>query len=72
MYFWNANEEVEWYRQGGRLYLRVIHRNHPHNGMMPHAHILDLTALSVGEAEVERDMNRYCGMAEESGHVEPY
>lgn len=72
MYFWCANEEVEWFLDNGHLFLRVIHRTHSHNGMQPHAHILDLSGLTIGKAEVERDMNHYCGMAKKSGRVEPY
>lgn len=72
MYFWDANEEVEFKREGGRLYLWVIHRNHSHNGMMPHVHILDISSLSLGASEVEREMNKYCHMAKECGRVESY
>lgn len=71
-YFWDSNEEVEFKRLDGRLYLYVIHRDHPHNGMCPHVHILDLTDLKIGQAEVERDMNTYCGMAKNIGRVEAY
>ena len=71
-YFWDNNEEVEFKRLNGKLYLYVIHRNHPHNGMQPHAHILDLSSLSLDEAYVQRNMNTYCGMAKDSGEVIPY
>ena len=72
MYFWDANEDVEFKYEGGRLYLWVIHRDHAHDGMKPHVHILDLSDLSLGETEVKRDMNKYCGMAKANGRVEPY
>lgn len=72
MYFWDANEEVEFKHEYGRLYLWVIHRNHSHDGMMPHVHILDISSLSLGQTEVERDMNKYCHMAKERGRVERY
>ena len=72
MYFWNANEEVEFKYEYGRLYLWVIHRDHAHNGLKPHVHILDLSSLSLGQTEVEREMNTYCGMAKERGRVEYY
>ena len=62
-YFWDVNEKCEFKRLNGRLYLYVIHTDHPHNGYKPHVHILDLSDLKIGEAEVERDMNKYCGMA---------
>ena len=71
-YFWNVNEKCEFKRLNGRLYLYVIHTDHPHNGYKPHVHILDLSDLKIGEAEVERDMNKYCGMAKKFGRVEPY
>lgn len=71
-YFWDCNEQCEFKRLNGRLYLWVIHTNHSHNGMKPHVHILDLTALSIGQAEVEKDMNTYCGMAKNIGRVEAY
>lgn len=71
-YFFDCNEEIEFKILNGRLYLWVIHRDHFHNGMKPHAHILDLTSLSLGETEVKKDLNKYCGLAKESGNVEPY
>lgn len=71
-YFWDNNEECEFKNLGGRLYLWVIHRNHAHNGMKPHVHILDLTELCIGQTEAERDMNTYCGMAKDRGRVEQY
>lgn len=71
-YYWNNNEEVEFKHQDGRLYLWVIHRDHSHNGMCPHVHILDLSGLSLGQTEVERDMNYYCGKAHREGRVERY
>lgn len=71
-YFMDVNEETEYKRLNGRLYLYVIHRKHPHNGMMPHAHVLDLTELRIGQAEVSKDFNKYCDMAKESGEVIPY
>lgn len=71
-YFWNNNEEVEFKNMGGHLYLYVIHRDHSHNGMRPHAHVLDLSSLPLGESDVERDMNRYCGKAKDEGEVIPY
>ena len=71
-YFWDVNDEYEFKHLSGQLYLWVIHRDHSHQGMQPHVHILNLSQLSVGQAEVERDMNKYCGMAKENGRVEPY
>lgn len=71
-YFFDSNEEVEFKRLNGRLYLWVIHRDHYHDGMKPHVHILDLTSLSLGETEVQKNLNIYCGMAKKSGMVEPY
>lgn len=71
-YFFDANEEVEFKRLNGRLYLMVVHRNHYHKGMKPHAHILDLTSLSLGETEVRENLNTYMGMAKRSEEVIPY
>ena len=71
-YFWDVNENCEFKRLNGRFYLWVIHDDHYHDGMKPHVHILDLTGLKIGQAEVERDMNKYCGMAKESGVVKAY
>lgn len=70
--FWDVNDEWEFKKLNGRLYLYVIHRNHQHEGMIPHAHILDLTSLNLGETEVESDLNRFCGMAKDSAKVVPY
>ena len=44
-YFWDVNEKCEFKRLNGRLYLYVIHTDHPHNGYKPHVHILDLSDL---------------------------
>ena len=71
-YYWNNNEEVEFKHINGRLCLLVIHRDHSHNGMKPHAHILDLSSLSLDKAYVEKEMNTYCGMAHNSGEIIPY
>ncbi len=71
-YFLNVNEECEFKHINGRLYLWVIHRDHSHDGKKPHVHILDLSGLSIGQTEAERDMNRYCGMAKNMGRVEQY
>ena len=71
-YFWDNNEEVEFKELNGRLYLWVIHRDHAHDGKKPHVHILDLSAMSIGQAAVERDMNTYCGIAKNNGRVEEY
>ena len=71
-YFLDNNEEVEFKNLNGRLYLYVIHRDHAHDGKKPHVHILDLTDLRLGQTEVERDMNIYCGMAKAKGKVESY
>lgn len=72
MYFWDANEEVEFKWEYGRLYLYVIHRDHSHDGMKPHVHILDLSSLSLEESDVEKKMNTYVGMAKKNGEVRPY
>lgn len=71
-YFFNANEEIEFKRINGRLLLYVIHRDHAHRGMKPHAHVLDISELKIGQTEVEREINQYCGMAKEVGQVIPY
>jgi len=71
-YFWDSNEEWEFKRLDGQLYLYVIHRGHQHEGKDPHAHILNLTALNLGETEVEKDLNRFCGMAKEKGQTISY
>ncbi len=71
-YFFDANEEVEFKRMDGHLYLFVIHRDHSHDGMKPHAHILDITNLTLEQSEVERDLNRYMGEAKEYGRVISY
>ena len=72
MSYFDNNEEAEFHREGGRLYLYVIHRNHSHNGMCPHAHILDLTSLRIEQTECERDLNYYMGQAHKYGKVIPY
>jgi hypothetical protein len=71
-YFLNNNEQCEFKMIDGRLYLWVIHTDHSHMGMKPHVHILDLSELNLGQTEVEQEINIYCGMAKESGRVEPY
>lgn len=71
-YFFDSNEEVEFKRIDGILYLYVIHRNHQHQGMQPHAHILNLSSLSLDEAFVRKDLNIYCGKAKDEGEVIPY
>jgi hypothetical protein len=71
-YYWDCNEEIEFKTIGGRMYLYVIHRDHTHNGICPHAHVLDMSSLSIEKAYVEKEMNRYCGMAHRNGKVIPY
>ena len=56
----------------GRMYLWAIHRNHSHNGMCPHAHVLDVSNFTIGQAEIEKEMNKYCGMVKDKGKVIPY
>lgn len=78
-YFFNSNEEVEFKSIGGRLYLYLIHRDHSHDGMCPHAHVLDITHITFGDTDVDpndprtcRNLNTLCGEAKKNGKVISY
>lgn len=79
MYFFNANEEVMFRQLGGRLYLYVIHRDHAHHGLQPHAHVLDLSRVRFDATDVDldnpascRELNTLCGEAKRYGDVESW
>ena len=78
-YFFSVNEEVEFKRLNGRLYLYVIHRGHYHEGMCPHAHVLDLSMVEFGTTDIDennpascRNLNVLCDKAKDRGEVVPY
>ena len=59
-YFFSVNEEVEFKRLKGRLYLYVIHRDHTHEGMRPHAHVLDLSRIEFGDTDIDENDPSSC------------